>query len=454
MNKTIKSLRKNALHLFNTGIAAADPSKAVKDSLIVGENHFEIALDLNDASKKRIGRWSKIHLIAFGKAACSMAQAATEVIPSHRLASRPLAITNYENKTTLTHVNVIAASHPIPDEAGQKATEKVLEKLKSTEAGELVLILISGGGSALLPYPANGISLDDKQTVTDLLLTSSADIKQINCVRKHLSQIKGGQLAKLSLPADCHSLILSDVVGDDLSSIASGPTVPDITTFSEAIDILKKNGIWNKVSANVQTYLGRGVLGEVKETPRSDDLCFSQTSNTIVGDNSISLKEVTLASKRLGYKTDIFSTSLSGEASKIAEQMVLHANTVIGTGLTRPLAILSGGETTVTVKGTGKGGRNQEMALAFAISVEKHPLASHWVFLSGGTDGVDGPTDAAGGMVDSETLNRIKQARANPENRLNNNDSYSALKKSDDLIITGATGTNVADLQILLIQPA
>ena len=453
MNNTVTLLRNDALDIFNAGIDAANPYQAVKNCLAVAENHFEIALDLNDLSKKRLGRWSKIHLLAFGKAACSMAKAAAEIIPKHRLASKPLAVTSYQNIATLSNVEVMVAGHPIPDEAGQKAAKCIVEKLKSTEADELALILVSGGGSALLPYPAMGITLDDKKKTTDLLLACGGDIKQINCVRKHLSQIKGGHLAKLALPADTHTLILSDVVGDDLSSIASGPTVADKSTFSDAMEILKENNIWNKVPTNVQTLISKGVSGEINETPKPDEPCFNKASHTIIGSNSVSLKALIKASKDLGYKTDIFSPILCGEAKNAAEQIVLYAKKTTETGISSPLAILSAGETTVTLNGTGSGGRNQEMALAFAISSEKHGFTKNWVFLSGGTDGIDGPTDAAGGIVDPGTLGRIKKARANPENRLNNNDSYSALKKSDDLIITGATGTNVADLQVLLIQP-
>jgi hydroxypyruvate reductase len=273
-----------------------------------------------------------------------------------------------------------------------------------------------------------------------LLLASGASINQINCVRKHLSQLKGGQLAAHAAPADLHALILSDVLGDELSVIASGPTVPDSTTFADAITILKEKDIWSKVSFNIQILLEKGVAGEIKETPKASAPCFNKTSHTLIGSTAISSKAITQAAKQQGYETNIFSQQLSGEARDVAEQLVLHAMSIIENGLTQPTAILAGGETTVTLNGTGSGGRNQEMALAFAIAANKHNLKGKWTFLSGGTDGLDGPTDAAGGIVDPGTLGRIKKSRANPENRLNNNDSYSALKKSHDL-------------QVLLIQP-
>lgn len=452
MASSIKSLRKEALEIFQTGIDAADPYQAVKNCLTVAENHFEIALDLNDNTKKRQGRWSKIHVIAIGKAACRMAQAAKEVIPAHRVAGNIIAITNYDNVADLKNIEILGAGHPVPDSAGQQAAKRIVEQLKNTKADELVLILISGGGSALLPYPAAGISLKDKQTTTDLLLASGANINQINCVRKHLSQIKGGYLAKLAAPADLHSLILSDVIGDDLSAIASGPTVPDSTTFKEAISILKNKAIWGKIPLSVKDLLKKGEQGEVKETPKPDAPFFNKSSATLIGSNNISLKSIVKTAKNLGYETDIFSQSVCGEARDIAEQLALYAKQVENS-LNHATAILAGGETTVSLTGTGSGGRNQEMALAFAIAAEKHQLKASWTFLSGGTDGRDGPTDAAGGLVDTNTLDRLRQNKIDPGNSLKNNDSYPALKESQDLVITGATGTNVADLQILLIQP-
>ncbi|HIF53638.1 MAG: glycerate kinase [Methylococcales bacterium] len=453
MHSSIKSLRKDALSLFQTGIDAADPYVATKLCLAVAENHFEISLDLDKPAKKRCGRWSKIHLLAFGKAACKMLKAAAEIIPEHRLASQPLAITNPENVIALKNTTVISANHPDPDLSGHNAAKLIAEKLANTEANDLVLLLVSGGGSALIPYPATGITLADKQTTTRLLLASGATIHQINCVRKHLSRLKGGHLAKLAAPAYCHALILSDVVDDDPSTIASGPTIADNTTFADAVHILKEKQIWQQTPLNVQVFLQKGVHGEVEETPKSNELFFNKTAHTIIGSNRISLKAITQAAQNRRYKIAIFNDQLSGEAKDIAEQLVLYAIQLTEHAFPQATAILAGGESTVRLQGTGRGGRNQELALAFAIAAQKHQLPGKWAFLSGGTDGLDGPTDAAGGLVDTDTLARLKKARTNPENRLNNNDSYSALKKSDDLVITGATGTNVADFQILLIHP-
>jgi len=445
-------LRKDALSIFQQGIAAADPYQAIKNCLTLSDNKIEIALDLNDCTQKRIGQWSKVYIIAFGKAACGMAQAAVDIIPAHLTAEKPIVITNIENIQHLKNIDVLGTGHPIPDTAGIDAAKRVVDQLKNTKTGELVLTLISGGGSALLPYPATGISLKDKQQATDLLLASGTAIEQINCVRKHLSQLKGGQLAELAMPADLHSFILSDVIGDDLSSIASGPTVADKTTFSDAINILTSNEIWDKIPPSVKNYLQKGAQGQAKETPKANADCFKNTSHTLVASNKISLSQSVNTANKLSYKSVVFSSALCGEARDIAEQLVLAAKH-IENSQNNATALLAGGESTVTIKGTGLGGRNQEMALAFAIAAEKHKLTSHWAFLSGGTDGRDGPTDASGGLVDSNTLNRIKQGKISPDNLLDNNDSYSALKESQDLVITGATGTNVADLQILLIRP-
>ncbi len=452
MSTVTSNLRQDALTIFQQGIEAADPYQAVKKCLSLTDGSLEIALDLNDSKPKRKGLWSKVYIIAVGKAACQMAKAAQEIISGHIEITKTLAITNYENAIKIPGIEVLAAGHPIPDKAGVSAAKKLTQLLNNTKHGELVLMLISGGGSALLCLPAQNISLHDKQKTTRLLLACGANIKQINCIRKHLSQLKGGRLAELVIPADLHSLILSDVIGNELSSIASGLTVADSSTFAQAISILTEKNIWDKIPLTVQGLLKQGKQGHIEETPKADAACFKQTSHTLIGSNTLSLNHCLKTAKDLGYKTELLSTSLCGEASNIAEQLALYAKQVENK-LTGRVAIVAGGESTVTIMGTGLGGRNQEMALAFAIAAKRYKLKSHWTFLSGGTDGRDGPTDAAGGMVDPTTLDKLIQGKIDPESFLKNNDSYSALKESQDLLITGATGTNVADLQILLIQP-
>ena len=448
-NKT----RADACKIFQAGIAAADPYKAAKRCLSVRDNQIELALDLHDASKKRVGTWSKIYLLAFGKAACAMAQAAQETIPEKRLAGKGIAVTNYENVTSVNNFNVIGANHPIPDTAGLKGATLVAQIAEKAGKDDLVLVLISGGGSALIPYPVQAISLEDKKTTTALLLACGATINQINSVRKHLSQLKGGGLARIAFPANLHALILSDVLNDDLSAIASGPTVADDTTYQDACTVLESAEIWDHIPDNVRNHLKKGKRGEIPETPKSGDSIFTKTTATLIGSNAISVQAIIAAAAELDYDTQLYANNLCGEARDAAERLALHAKILIAPGINKPMALLAGGETTVTLKGSGSGGRNQEMALSFAIAADKHKLPACWTFLSGGTDGRDGPTDAAGGIVDPNTIKRMLTAKLNPVEMLENNDSYHALKKSHDLLDTGATGTNVADLQVLLLVP-
>jgi hydroxypyruvate reductase len=452
MDSLAWSSRQDALGIFQAGVAAADPYLAVKRSLFSDGQQLEILLNLDDPSQKRAGPWSKVHLIAFGKAACAMAKAAGEIIPAHLLASGGIAVTNYENVTAIDNIEVIGAAHPLPDEAGLNAAQKLAERVSRAQQGELVLVLVSGGGSALIPYPVDSITLQEKIAATHLLLASGATINQINCVRKHLSRLKGGGLARLAMPADLHAFILSDVLGDDLSAIASGPTVPDPTTHDDAIAVFTGKGIWDQVPASVQQHLQQGKLGLVPETPKPGDNAFKNTTHTLIGSNAISVNAALKAAQNLGYETRLYSARLCGEARDEAEKWARHAKHLIDNGLTRPLALIAGGETTVTLKGNGRGGRNQEMALAFALAAKQHGLTGDWTFLSGGTDGRDGPTDAAGGRVDPDSLQRMIDAGLDPIALLDNNDSYAALAGSGDLLDTGPTGTNVADLQVLLIH--
>lgn len=441
----LTELRRQALSIFQAGVAAADPLHAVKHYLKAGDQHLEILLNNGGL---RMGRWSKIHLIAFGKAACAMAKAAQEIIPAGLLADTGIAVTNYENVTELDSIEVIGAGHPLPDEAGLNAARRIAERASRARQDELVLVLVSGGGSALIPYPVDPVSLQEKIETTRLLLACGATINEINCVRKHLSRLKGGGLARLVQPADVHALILSDVLGDDLSVIASGPTVPDNTTYADAFALLKTKGIWDKTPVSVRTHLEQGALGKLPETPKANDAAFNNAAHTLIGGNALSVAAMLNAAQSLGYETQVYSDHLCGESTEEAEKLAGYAKHI-----DKPLAVLAGGETTVTLKGRGRGGRNQELALAFALAAEKHGLTGQWVFLSGGTDGRDGPTDAAGGLVDPNTLRRMRDAGCNPQARLADNDSYNALKNSQDLLITGATGTNVADLQVLLIHP-
>ena len=297
--------------------------------------------------------------------------------------------------------------------------------------------------------PTPPLSLTDKQEVTQLLLMNGADIHEINTVRKHMSDIKGGGLVRLANPTGFQSLILSDVPNDDLGTIASGITTGDSTTFAEAITILHKKRIWQEIPACVRSHMEQGCSGLIEETLTPDDPIFSNAFNAIIANNRTSLNAVLRHGKSTGYNVSIVSKMLVGEARVVPQEFAL---TLEKPGKP-PTAYIAGGETTVDVRGSGSGGRNQELALAFALACQSKLIPNYWVFLSGSTDGTDGPTDAAGGLIDSDTITRMRLAGCDPSALLANNDSYNALRQANDLLLTGPTGTNVADLQILLTYP-
>ncbi|MFT6605246.1 MAG: hydroxypyruvate reductase [Halocynthiibacter sp.] len=365
-------------------------------------------------------------IIAIGKAARLMAEAALAQIGG---AVPTLVVTNYENARALKGAEVLAAGHPIPDENGAKAAQRVMQLLEELPAESHVLALISGGGSALLPAPPPGISLADKAELNRLLLGSGAAINEMNMVRQQVSLIKGGGLLRLAAPAKIHALILSDVIGNDLRAIASGPTVAPIGTRKEARNVLKNLGIWAQVPASIAAYLN------------SDEAASSalpEAQNTLIGSNEISVA----AMAKSASGAHVASSSLVGDVGAAASEILRN---------TAPGTYLFGGETTVELRGDGLGGRNQELALRVALGAK----AAGWgkfTFLSGGTDGRDGPTDAAGGIVDENSITRMVAAGIDPQNALQNNDSYHALQASDDLLQIGATGTNVADLQVLILE--
>ncbi len=448
MPEFFNQLREDAQQMFLAGIAAADPGAAVKKHLRFEKGHIEIIEQSENQYITHRTQSRRIHVIAVGKAACQMAAAARQIIPDDYFVQPGMVISNYENAQQLNDFEVYGANHPLPDEAGLQAARKVADRIKQAEPNDLILLLLSGGGSALLPLPLPGISLEQKIAVTDLLLACGADINEINCVRKHLSQLKGGGLTKMAAPTPVYSLILSDVIGDDLSAIASGPTVADNTQFDDAIDILNKYQIWQKLPDSVKAILQSGQAGRIEETPNQNDPVFKTAKSALIGSNPISRQAVENKAEQLGYQIITYSDQLSGEARLTAEQLAEWLKQQ-ARHLDAKTAIIAGGETTVTLQGKGKGGRNQETALAFLLAAEQLGLEKNWLLLSGGTDGRDGPTDAAGGIVDPYSIEKIE----NPAALLNNNDAYHALQQAGSLLKTGATGTNVADLLILLLHP-
>nr|XP_061806036.1 D-glycerate 2-kinase-like [Nerophis lumbriciformis] len=444
--------RRQALSLFRCGVAAADPETAIAAVLTMQDERLSaVSHDGTEVDSVLQKKFSRIHVVAVGKAACASAAAARSIIPHDLICEPVLALTNSANVLELPTARVFGAGHPQPDAAGQQATRHVIQCLANAKHDELVLMLISGGGSALLCCPVEPISLEDKIRTNQLLLGCGASINEVNTIRKHLSQVKGGQLAKIASPASVHSLMLSDVIGDDVSTIASGPTVPDPTTYADAIAIAKAKNIWLELPESVHNHLTMGQAGQVAETPKVSDPVFDRTSYQVIGSNRQSLEAVE-QSASMQRQTKVLSTALCGNTNAAVDELIAAAVSALDQPGNRPMAIIAGGETTVKLRGDGRGGRNQEMALAFAIRAKLQQLPKRWVFLSAGTDGLDGPTDAAGGMVDPWSLERMQRQGITPTSWLENNDSYNALAQSDDLLLTGATGTNVADLQILLIN--
>ncbi|MEE9453559.1 MAG: DUF4147 domain-containing protein [Paracoccaceae bacterium] len=401
-------LHHHARTLFQVAVDAADPARALRPHLA--------------GLPKIDGRYI---VIAFGKAAIAMTREALRHLQDAPVIA--LAVTNYENIDTVTGCTVMAAGHPVPDANGEKAGQAVIKLLQSTTKNDLVVALISGGGSALLPAPLNGISLADKAAVSRLLLGAGFDITKMNAVRQHLSCLKGGGLARLAAPAPVHGFILSDVIGDDLRVVASGPTLAPIATRATARAILQDHKVFDKMPTAVQNHFS--TPARMLETPPG--------RNTLIGSNRQSLRAVQGASMGV-----IIADDLTGDVSDVAEFILKSAQQ------NPAKTLIFGGETTVKLKGAGKGGRNQELALRLALLGEN--IAGGWVFLSAGTDGRDGPTDAAGAIVDAGTPNRIRAQGLDPLEMLQNNDSYTALKAAGDLLITGATGTNVADVQVFL----
>lgn len=430
--------RQQLLEIFEAAIRAVQP-----DQSVLGHLSFRDSKLKADDAEYETGA-GKIIVVGAGKGAAPMARALESLLGAH--ITKGHIVVKYGHELELGHMEISQAAHPVPDSAGEAAAARILELAGEAGPEDLLICLLTGGASALLPAPAEGLTLEDLQKTTSLLLASGATINEVNAVRKHLSRLSGGQLAKAANGARVLSIIVSDVIGDDPGAIASGPTYPDETTFRDCVEIIERYGLGQQLTEKVRKRLYAGAEGKVAETPKKDDPVFARVQNVIVASNSQALAAAAKKAEDLGYAVKIAQEPMTGEAREVARDLVRTARELSsrrkpGAG---PICLLAGGETTVTLKGSGRGGRNQEMALAVAIEiVDQDNICA----LFAGTDGTDGPTDAAGGFAFGNTAAKM-QGRA--QDFLDNNDSNAALSLAGDQLVTGPTRTNVMDIAILL----
>ena len=440
---SLARLRDDSRAIFAAGVSAVDPLVAVQRAVVRRGDTLEV-----DGVAYDLQRFARIFVVGTGKGSAVMAQG-LETILGDRISAGAVTV-KYAHTAPVERVKLYEAAHPIPDAAGVQGANAAMQLVRQASAGDLVFCLLSGGGSALWPSPSVGISLAEKQRMTGLLIDCGARIDEINVIRKHLSAVKGGQLARLAAPARLITLMLSDVVGDRLDAIASGPTVPDPTTFRDCLNILTHYDLLDRVPDSIRDHLQQGLGGGAAETPKAGDAVFELGQTVIVANNRLALHAAREAAEARGYRTLLLSSTLEGEARHVARVHAAIAQEICHSGqpVAPPACIISGGETTVTVRGDGKGGRSQEFALAAAPHVAG---LDKTVVLSGGTDGSDGPTDAAGALVDGRTLARAEALGLQPEAFLHRNDAYHFFQALDDLLRTGPTGTNVMDMVVMLV---
>lgn len=427
--------REAALSIWRAALEAGDVRTLLRTALRRDGEHFLVGSDTIDLS-----RIARVIVVGFGKAGATMAQAVEETLGDRITEGFVVVKDGYALPTR--RISVVEAGHPVPDARGLAAASRVLDLAEAARHDDLVLVLISGGGSALTPAPAPPVTLDEKQTVTRLLLAAGATINELNAVRKHLSRLKGGQLARAAAPARVVALALSDVIGDPLDVIASGPTAPDPTTFAQALEVLRARGARDRAPRAVIDRLEAGAAGAVPETPKPGDPVFDRVLTRVVGNNALVTEAARREAERLGYAATLLTRQLEGEARVVAGDLVRR-----GRELRPPACLLAGGETTVTVRGRGRGGRCQEFALAAALGLAGD---EELAVLAAGTDGTDGPTDAAGGVVDAGTVERARAGGLDPRAALDDNDAHTLLAATGDLVVTGPTNTNLLDLYIVV----
>jgi glycerate 2-kinase len=423
-------------------LAAVEPGEAVRRAIALEDNDLVVGNQRYSLGSKR-----RLVVVGAGKASAPMAAAVEEII-GDALPIEGSVTVRYGHSAPTRAVRIREASHPVPDAAGVEATRAIVELLEETTTDDVVICVISGGGSALLTLPADGISLSDLQQTTDALLRSGASINDINVVRKHLDRVKGGGLARMAAPAQVITLVLSDVVGNPLDAIASGPTVPDTSTWAEAGSVFDRYALWPVVPASVVSRMRCGLDSRLPDTPKRGDALFAHTQSVVVGSNLQACLAAAATGAEMGFTTQVLTTYVEGEAREVGRVLagVLRQVDASGHPLARPCLLVAGGETTVTVRGQGKGGRNQELALAAAFGLRGLPNV---LLASIGTDGNDGPTDAAGAFVDGTTLDRSVGLGLDAQKSLAENDSYYFFDRLGDLIRTGPTNTNVNDIYLL-----
>ena len=441
--KPVFALRQDAREIFNAALKAADAAKAVSRHLRVDGQSVDI-----DGRLYSLSNYRKIFVVGAGKGSAQMCKALAELIGDWLYGG--IIITKYGYAVPVKKIAIIEAGHPIPDENGLRATKQVLSLLRQTTSEDLVINLVSGGGSALLCSPADGVPFHEKQEISRLLLRCGAPIGEINAIRKHISKVKGGHLARLAYPSTLISLILSDVVGDSISDIASGPTAPDPSTFSDCQTMLDRYKLRTEKSGSIGRLIDKGSAGEIEETPKPGDPIFNNVVNVVIGSNRLAVIAAKEQAEALGYHVKVIDDLAEGEATELAVAHAAVIKEIYHSGrFRRSTCVISGGESTVTVRGDGLGGRNQEFAVATALELDG---LDGVVALIGGTDGTDGPTEAAGGIVDGGTVRRGKIKGLDPRDYLSRNDSYHYLQATDDLFVTGPTFTNVMDLRVFIIN--
>jgi glycerate 2-kinase len=437
---------RDVLAAMNAALEAADPARAIRRHL-----RLDGPILYADKRRFRLGDYRRILVIGGGKASGLMAEAVERVL-GRWITGGLVIIPDYQRpKPRGFRIRYHSAAHPIPTRKSIEGVLAMLDLVGTVSRDDLVIVLLSGGGSALMTLPVEGITLSDEAKVTSLLLKSGASIEEINTVRKHLSQIKGGRLAERLYPATVLTLIISDVVGDWIDAIASGPTSPDPTTYEDAERVLKKRDLWSRIPTRVRRVIADGQSGSKSETAKRKDKAFRHVHNLIVGSNRASRLAAAKAMRKAGYETQVLSIQITGEARKAGRMLGSIAKDIQEKArpLARPVALVTGGETTVTVRGKGRGGRNQELALAAA---ERISGSKGIVIGSFATDGIEGQTDSAGAIADGTTVTRGLRLGMNPDKYLENNDSYHYFSKLKDLVMTGPTGTNVNDIILIALR--